>query len=144
MKIQSILCVALLATALATSFSVAAGEQDAVVAKTLYEKTYLNGGIGKDERDFMRNAAHDYSLRLTFSERKSGEFVVDIPVDISDADGNTVFKIPDAGPLLYVMLPKGKYKISASFNGLTYSQEATLGGKVGMDLYFHWNAVPKQ
>ena len=143
MKVRSILSVTLLGVALVASFPVAASEQDPVVAKTLFEKTYLNGGVGKAERVFMRSSAHEFSLRLTFSERRSGEFIADVPVDIFDADGNTVFKLPNAGPMLFVMLPKGKYKISASFNGVTHSQKVTLGGKAGKDLYFQWSAAPK-
>jgi len=143
MKVRYILSVTLLGAALVASFPVAASEQDPVIAKTLFEKTYLNGGIGKAERDFMRSSAHEFSLRLTFLERNSEELIADVPVEIVDAEGSTVFKLPNAGPMLYVMLPKGKYKITASFNGVTNSQVVTLGGKVGKDLYFQWHAAPE-
>jgi hypothetical protein len=146
MKTHSILFAALIGTTLVASVPVVANEQavEPVVAKTFLAKTYLNGGIGKDEEDFMHRTAHEFPLRLTFSERKDGEFIADVPVVISDAKGNPVFELPNAGPILYVMLPNGKYKISARFKGMTESQEVTLSGKEGKDLYFHWKGTPKQ
>jgi hypothetical protein len=53
-----------------------------------------------------------------------------------------VFELPHAGPLLYVMLPDGKYNVSARSRGRTESQEVTLTGNQGKDVNFHWNAAP--
>ncbi len=146
MKTHSILFAALIGATLAASVPVAANEQagEPVVAQTFMGKTYLNGGIGKDEVDFMHRTAHEFPLRLIFSERKDGEFTADVSVVISDARGNSVFELSNAGPMLYVMLPNGKYKISARFKGMTESQEVTLSGKEVKDLYFHWKGTPKQ
>lgn len=103
--------------------------------------TFLNGGIGKDEADAMRREAKAYPLHLTFSERRDGEFIVNVPVVITDARGRRVLDLPKAGPLLYVRLPNGKYKVSARFNNVTESQNVTLAGKEGKDLYFHWKGA---
>ena len=81
---------------------------------------------------------------MIFSELKNGEFVADVPVVISDAKDNPVFELSNAGPMLYVKLPDGKYKIRARFKGLVESQEVTLSGKEGKDIYFHWKGTPKQ
>ena len=86
--------------------------------------------------------AKEFPLRLTFSEGTNNEFTADVPVVISDARGNPVFELPKAGPLLYVMLPDGKYKVSARAKGRTESQEVTLGGREGKDVNFHWKATP--
>ncbi len=114
-----------------------------VVAETFFVTTYLNGGVGNSEEALMHRIAHEFPLRLTFSERKDGEFIVNVPVVIFDAKGNPVFELPNAGPMLYVILPDGKYKVSARYKGLTESQEIVLGGKAGKDLYFHWNNMKK-
>ena len=102
-----------------------------------------NGGVGKEDEVALHRIAQEFPLRMTFSERKDGEFLADVPVVITDVHGNPVFELPNSGPMLYVMLPNGKYKVSARFKGLTESQEVTLAGKDGKDLYFHWKDKPK-
>lgn len=131
-------------SSLLASLPLAASAQEIIVVETISATTYLNGGIGKDEADAMRRIAKEFPLRLTFSVYKDGEFIVDVPVVIADARGNPVFELSKAGPMLYVMLPNGKYKVSARFKGLTESQEVTLRGKEGKDLYFHWKGTPKK
>ena len=143
MKIRTQLSAVLLGASVLTMLPLAANAQDSIVVETFTATTYLNGGIGKDEEATMRRVAKEFPLRMTFSERKDGEFLADIPVVIADARGNPVFELPNAGPMLYVMLPNGKYKVSARFKGQTESQEVTLSGKDGKDLYFHWKGKPK-
>jgi hypothetical protein len=132
-----------LGAALLTALPLSALAQDSIVVETVTATTYLNGGVGKDEEAAMRRVAKEFPLRMAFSERKDGEFLADVPVVIADARGNPVFELPNAGPMLYVMLPDGKYKVSARFKGLTESQDVTLTGKGGKDLYFHWKGAPK-
>lgn len=113
-----------------------------VIVEAVQVTTYLNGGVGKGEQDAMHRVAKEFPLRMVFSERNDGEFILDIPVVISDERGNPIFELPKAGPMLYVMLPNGKYKVSARFKGLTETQAVTLSGKDGVDLYFHWQGSP--
>ena len=137
---------ALMGAMLIVSVSANAGTLvvDPVIVETFVVTTYMNGGVGNDEEKLMHRIAHEFPLRLTFSERKDGEYIANVPVVIFDARGNPVFELPNAGPMLYVMLPDGKYKVSARFKGLTESQEVELNGKQGRDLYFHWKAAQKQ
>lgn len=137
MKIHAPLTGVMIGIGLLT-LSLAARAQESIVVETVTATTYANGGIGKAEEAAMRRVAKEFPLRITFSAQKGGEFLADVPVVIADARGNPVFELPTAGPLLYVMLPDGKYRVSARFKGLTESQEVTLAGKEGKDLYFHW------
>jgi hypothetical protein len=143
MKMRAQLSALLLGASMLTVVPLAANAQDSIVVETITATTYLNGGIGKDEEAAMRRVAKEFPLRMTFSERKDGEFLADVPVVIADARGNPIFELPKAGPMLYVMLPNGKYKVSARFKGLSESQDVTLTGKDGKDLYFHWKGKPK-
>ncbi len=113
--------------------------QDSVVTRTLTATTYLNGGIGDTEEATMRSLGKQFSLRMIFSESKSGEYIADVPVVILNSSGEPVFELPRAGPMLDVMLPAGKYRVSARFKGLTETQSVTLDGNNGRDLAFHWN-----
>ena len=149
MKIRNALATALIATSLLAVTPITANAQgdmheDINVVETITATTYLNGGIGKDEEATMHRVAREFPLRITFAERKDGEFVTDVPVVISDSNGNPVLELPRAGPMLFVVLPNGKYRVSSRFEGLTESQEVTLSGKEGKDLYFHWKGVPKK
>ena len=143
MKTRTPLAAILLGAGLLAMQPLTAAAQDSIVVETVTATTYLNGGVGKDEEAAMRRVAKEFPLRMAFSERKDGEFLADVPVVIADARGNPVFELPNAGPMLYVMLPDGKYKVSARFKGLTESQDVTLTAKGGKDLYFHWKGAPK-
>ena len=143
MKIRNSLTSALIGAGCLATLPLAATAQDPIVVETITATTYVNGGVGKDDEAAMRRVAKEFPLRMTFSERKDGEFLADVPVVIADARGNPVFELSKAGPMLYVMLPNGKYKVSARFKGLTESQEVTLVGKDGKDLSFHWKGKPK-
>jgi hypothetical protein len=143
MKTHAPLTAVLIGVGMLVTLPLLASAQDTVVVETITATTYVNGGVGKDEEVALRRIAKEFPLRMTFSERKDGEFLADVPVVIADARGNPVFELPKAGPMLYVMLPNGKYKVSARFKGLTESQEVTLAGKDGKDLYFHWKGKPK-
>ena len=136
------LAAALVGASLLAAAPLAALAQNSIVGQTASAATFLNGGIGSDAAAAMRRIAHEYPLRMTFSERKDGEFVADVPVVITDTHGKPVFELHNAGPLLYVMLPKGTYKVNARFKGQAESQRVTLDGKNGRDLYFHWTGKP--
>ena len=143
MKTHAPLTAALIGAGLLATLPLAVGAQEPVVVETITATTYVNGGVGKDDEVALHRIAKEFPLRMTFSERKDGEFLADVPVVIADARGNPVFELSKAGPMLYVMLPNGKYKVSARFKCLTESQEVTLVGKDGKDLFFHWKGKPK-
>lgn len=143
MKARSHLTAALIGIGMIATLPAAASPQNPVSIHKYGATTYVNGGIGQDEETAMRHMAREFPLRMTFSERKDGEFIADVPVAISDMNGKLLFKLTNAGPLLYVKLPDGKYKVSARFKGLTEIQEVTLHGKDGKNLYFHWKGTPE-
>ena len=134
---------ALVAAALATSWPMAAQAQLVVgrqvtVIQTVATSAYLNGGVGLDEQAAMRSVAKAFPLRIVFSENKNRQFLADIPMVISNSSGNAIFELRAAGPMLYVMLPQGRYKVSARYKGVTQTHEVNLAGKDGRDVNFHW------
>jgi len=102
--------------------------------------TFLNGGFGEDEVDAMRSRAREFPLRLMFSEGPRNEFTANVPVTITDARGNTVFALPDAGPMLFVMLPEGRYTVTAESDRIRKVQQVTIGRGRGSDVVFHWDS----
>lgn len=118
-------------------------QDELILLETVRATTYVNGGVGKEEEAQMRRMAKDWPLRMTFSERKDNEFVLGVNLVVTDARGAPVLALNGAGPMTYAMLPAGKYRISASFGGVTESREVTLDGKQGKDVNFHWKGKPK-
>jgi len=118
-----------------------AQEDEIIIFETIRPALYMNGGIGSDEQAFMRRAGKDFSLRLIFAERKDNEFVADVKLLIEDEHG-PVFLLPAAGPMTNVMLPEGKYRITASYRGVTEVHMVTIRGKSGADVLFHWKGAP--
>ena len=112
--------------------------RQATIIQTVATSAYLNGGIGADEQATMRSFAKQFPLRVMFSEGTDGEFLADIPLVILDSSGNSILALPGAGPMLYVMLPQGRYQVSARFKGVTRTQQVTVAGSDGKDLLFNW------
>ena len=102
------------------------------------EATYINGGIGQEEADGMRAKAGDFNLRLYLSEGKLGHSITDVPVTITDKKGNVKFDFASGGPMLFLQMGKGTYKISAQYNGVTLTKSVTVINHRGVNIYLNW------
>jgi hypothetical protein len=106
---------------------------------------YMVGGVGKSDAATMRRRGRNFDLRLEFSTRSDNEFVADADLLVTDINGGAVLALADAGPMVNVNLPKGRYKVSATWHGQTQSQAVDLDGRPGPDgknLEFHWQGRP--
>lgn len=97
---------------------------------------YLNGGIGENNQEKMKAEASRWPLHLTFSAGPKNEYLADVQLSIHDHQGAEVLKLDQAGPLTYVRLAPGEYRIRAEHKG--QKEERTL--KVGKHTAasFHW------
>ena len=102
---------------------------------------FISGGADEEEVTVIRSVAPQFNLRLTLSEGARGQYVVDIPVTITDAVGKTVFMLPNAGPLLSVRLPSGTYHVTARYNNQIKKQDVVLTALAGKDLSFNWQQL---
>lgn len=98
---------------------------------------YLQGGIGQDEANALRKTP-GYDLHVELSTGPEGKFQSGASVDIQNAQGQPVLSIQDAGPLLYVQLPPGKYKITGTAQGETVQQDVTVDGKSPATVNLNW------
>lgn len=112
-------------------------DEDLTVVDVKPRATYLNGGVGLQSEQRMRQDARHWPLRMTFSDQPSNEFVADVKLQITDHGGHTVLHLNDAGPMTYVQLPQGDYRISAAYKGDTLTRNVHIGPK-GADANFHW------
>ncbi|MES2364290.1 MAG: carboxypeptidase regulatory-like domain-containing protein [Pseudomonadota bacterium] len=105
---------------------------------------YLNGGVGEEELAMMHSSAKDYPLHITFTEGRSGTYLADVPVKIVDLHGKAVFDLADAGPILYVRLPKGSYIVKAVSRDVALSSKVKLDGKHNKSIILHWKHEPDE
>ncbi len=137
-----ILILSSLLISLAHAEEIPADSSTAATFETSSDGRYLNGGIGVEEANAMRLQAANYPLRIQFSQGKDGKSVAGVAVTISDSKGKQVIDIPDAGPLLYIKLANGSYKLTAQYNGATLTKKVSVAGKKGSTVYLNWRSTP--
>ncbi|AYN16162.1 hypothetical protein CHR29_13830 [Pseudomonas monteilii] len=98
---------------------------------------FLQGGIGQDEANALRKTP-GYDLHVELSKGPEGKFQSGANVDIQNAQGQPVLSVMDAGPLLYVQLPPGKYKVTGNAQGQTVQQMVTVNGKAPTTVSLNW------
>jgi hypothetical protein len=101
---------------------------------------FVTGGVGVEERGQMLASKPDYNVRMTFATRGTGEYRSDVQVEISDAKGNTNVNARDAGPLMFVNLEPGRYRVTATAaDGQVQRRELQVQAGRTKDLYFYWS-----
>jgi hypothetical protein len=101
--------------------------------------TFISGGIGDDEEGEMQRVAKDYNLRMQFALKKTGAFLSDVRVSVVDGKGATVLETVSNGPCLFAKMPKGTYRINASYQGVKEEKKVVIGGKGGTNLPMLWS-----
>jgi hypothetical protein len=139
MNVSKSLSIVFVSVTLAAS-PIVVGEQ-AAAGTQMQNTIFLNGGIGEDEADAIRSRAGEFPLRITFAEGPQNDFTANVPVAIIDERGTPVFTLRDSGPLLYVVLPAGRYTVIAESDGIRKTQQVTLDYRRGTDVIFHWNTA---
>ena len=117
-----------LVAALSLAAVVAAHGQAALPQpQTFGDVSYLNGGAGDEEVQFIKRSMKDYTLALAFSHAGAprAEYVATMAITIKDAKGATVLESPSVGPYLLVKLPAGRYTVVATYHDVTQSRPVT-------------------
>jgi hypothetical protein len=101
--------------------------------------TYLSGGVGEEEARAIQQT-QGYNLHMTFSTGPKDEYVPDVNLVIQKTPGSPVLTLSEAGPLVYVQLPPGKYTVVATRNGEERRDTAEVGSGAARNLVFHWGS----
>jgi hypothetical protein len=107
------------------------------------EVSYVSGGIGESELEMMQGRAKDYSLEFVFVQKlkQKEEYLADVNVKIQDAHHNVVLETVTEGPYLFLNLPKGKYSVSAEYNGDVKLKNVVVNTKKHQKVVFWWPTV---
>ena len=101
--------------------------------------TYLSGGIGEDEARAIQQT-QGYNLHMTFATGVENKYVPDVNLVIQKDPGQPVLTLSEAGPLVYVQLPPGKYTVIATRHGEERRDTAEVGSGAARNLVFHWGS----
>jgi hypothetical protein len=101
---------------------------------------YMNGGIGSEQADLMRQMSAEYPVQMTFAERNQGmdEFVADVNLRVTDDHGNVVVDLPDQGPIFLLQAPPGAYTVEAERQGEVKTQRFDVAPGRHDRLGFEW------
>jgi opacity protein-like surface antigen len=99
--------------------------------------TYVNGGVGVEEQAAMKAQRADYNLLLTFATQQSGAYRSDIQLDIMNAKGTDLLSVANVGPMFFVKLTPGTYRISAAAEGKTFKRTVKVGN-APKEIVLHW------
>ena len=98
---------------------------------------YVTGGIGDEDRAAVESVAQQYNVHIT-SATKDGAYSGATAVVIYDRKGNELL-VTDAGPLLYVSLPPGRYTVAAEYEGAEQTKKLNVVKNRNSDLNLLWN-----
>lgn len=101
----------LLALAAAASSFAQTPTADEFLTGTKGSIDFATGGIGEEQQKAVKALAGNYNVLITFAN-KNGEYRANVGATVLDKGGEMVFDIDGAGPLLYVKLPQGTYRIN--------------------------------
>jgi hypothetical protein len=101
---------------------------------------YVSGGIGESELEMMQGRAKDYALEFVFVQKlkQKEEYLANINVKIQDAHKNIVLETVTEGPYLFVNMPKGKYSVSAEYDGNVKLRNVYVSTKKHQKVVFWW------
>lgn len=100
--------------------------------------TFVTGGVGLDESQALREAAPHWPLALRFTGSGS-DYLADVHVHITDAQGAAVLQADSRGPYMLVKLHPGRYTVQASYEGHDQTRSVVLKHGSHEKLDFSWN-----
>jgi hypothetical protein len=127
----------MLAIVAAAAFAFPVIAQDMAKPVTVGDVTYINGGVGMDERKALESTEKNYDLIISNADKK-GEFTLDTNVVITGKAGREMLKVDNTGPLFYVKLPAGEYTVKAMNGDLHAERKVNVSPRKQVYIHFIW------
>ncbi len=87
---------------------------------------WMSGGVGAESRQELRGVAANYNVHLLFSGRR-GAYLSGIPFTVARRDGRPLASGVSDGPMLYLQLPAGTYRIAVEMDGVWQTRSVQAG-----------------
>ena len=107
------------------------------VAETANGIPFATGGVGIGERAAMSKIEKNYNVRIVFAVR-SGAYLANIKTVVSDPNRKVLLNLMANGPWVFVKVPPGKYKVTATCYTDSKAKEITVGN-APISVLFHWS-----
>jgi len=98
---------------------------------------YVTGGVGQDERDYLKSVKQQFNLGLMFAA-SGGAYLSDVHITVTDSHGGTVLDAVADGPYFYAALPAGSYTITASVERLSQQRRVNICSGRFTQADFYW------
>ena len=93
---------------------------------------YACAGVGSDSRRELAANAAGANLSLELFVAPGGEYLANVEVALLPADARgQALRLRTEGPLCYLRVPPGRYRIEATFEGVTRSATANVAASAG-------------
>ena len=109
--------------------------------KTAQGESYVSGGVARGESATLDQRRADFSLRVVTAAKKTGSYLADAQVKITDASGNTVIDTKLDGPLLLVNLKLGRYTVETRFDQQIQRKTTTIHKGDHHEMLFYFDVV---
>ena len=140
-RLVGALAAALLLTALSTAAPLAQAETPTAHPEPR-QVDYLNGGVGQEQADLMRQMSDRFQVRFMFTQHngtyRTDEFITGVRLRVTDAAGRTVLDLADQGPIFLLRLPDGTYTVEAEHEGDVKTRRFRIAGDRHQDIGFSW------
>jgi hypothetical protein len=117
----------------------AAGVQAAQVGTTVHGSSYVSGGVSDGEQALLYAQRQHFSLWVITAAKKSGAYLADARIKVTDLQRRVVFDAPLDGPWLFIDLPLGRYVIEAHLNGQTQQHVTTIHAGDHHQAFFYFD-----
>lgn len=126
---------AVCAAALLVAGSVHAAQQ----GTTPLGHRYLSGGVSDEEQSTLRAQRQHFTLWVVTAARRTGAFLADARIKVTDAERRVVYDGTLDGPWLFIDLPAGRYLVEATLAGVHQQSVTTIHPGDHHEVYFYFN-----
>jgi len=100
---------------------------------------FVTGGVSEGDRTMLHAQRASFDLWVISAAKKSGAYLADVQLRITDPQQRVVFDATPGGPWLLIDLPPGRYTVEGRRNGETLRRITTIhpGDRHQVFLYFN-------
>src|SRR5262249_19504799 len=101
--------------------------------------TFITGGVGIGQQQYMDSVQKDYNLHALFVQMGTGAFFADLEVQVVDSPSSkTIINASQAGPMFWAKLQPGSYAVTASHAGKPITKNVVVPSQGAAELFFFW------